>query len=168
MSLPRRVRRAIRPLLPLAVAACAATNPYGIEGDDFATLHNWSRTDETSGAVTSFLFSHADGHYLFQGLVTPRAKQRIRIPTGERRLIVEIVHLPHGYFPQGFSPSGSELYKTFVRFTVTAAKGVNYRANGTIDGRNAEVWIEEAGGERVSEVVSAPLSAHPEALEKVY
>lgn len=163
-----RLCRTVLTAVLLAASGCTVANPYDIDGDEFATLHNWSHRDEDSRAVTSFMFSHADGHYLFQGLMTPAAEHEAIVPPGERRVVVEVVHLPHGYFPQGFGLSGTELYKAYVGFTIPARKGAHYRANGTVAGRSADVWVEEVDGARVSEVVRVPLATHPEALERVY
>ena len=129
------------------LTACALTNPYKITNSSFATLENWA--EKVDSSHISYFFNGVDGDVLEEGLFKARLDAKFKIPLGPRKLNVYIVYAPHGLNKFGGS---FKFYKAYANVAIEAKEGKIYRTNATIRGLLARIWVEEAGGEIVSNI----------------
>ncbi len=101
------------------------------------------------------MFLNIDGHKLSPGLFAARAKLKFKVTPGQKRSIVKIVYYSGDPWSIG---STWHLKQVFVQIYFKAEINKHYRPNAFIENGLAHIWIEEIGGEKVSNTVTAELT----------
>ena len=133
-----------------AVACCASVNPFNVPEGQGAFLQNQRVRD--GSAVYRNRFIHANGEYLDVGLFSNENVDTATytIPSGEVSVNIMVDYYPR-MPPVSLVPRGIRVIMPFV-----AVEGQTYRIDCRVRDNLAHVWIEDAGGNQVSETAIVP------------
>ena len=138
----------------LFLVSCASINPYNVPEGNGAYLKN--RIEYRGKARYSYFFLAAGEKDFWPGWTTPGGKAVYKIPSGKMVLRQMIVYTPDvrpGY-------AREDQYQIWVlKVNLNALEGHTYQMNCMIEKGKAFIWIEEAGGKKVSKTVLG-LKAH--------
>ena len=136
------------------LASCASINPHNVPEGKGAYLKN--RIEFEGKARYSYFFIGAGQKELWPGWTTPGGKAVYKIPPGKMALKLKIVYTPDAR--PGYALE--DQYEIWVlEIDLNALEGQTYQMDCRIEKGRAYIWIEDAGGKKVSETAPG-LKAH--------
>ena len=132
-------------------------NPYNLPAGKGAHLKN--RKVSRGKARYSFRFLSAGGRSLTNTFVVNPYGVAYRIPSGEITLKLKIVYIPNASVIGSFKNFTKEYsYEIYVfeniekPLRLNALEGHVYQINCKVESGKAYIWIEDSGGERVTDI----------------
>jgi len=136
----------------LALGGCATPNTFDVPRDRAAVLVN--TYVNVRGAYYGYFFSAVDKQAkgkdfvsLRPGLITAERDASYLVPAGRRGIKIRMV-----YAPQGVGALKPQ-YDIWGYAAADLNAGRKYRGRGEVLNDQALIWIEDAGGQRVSDKV---------------